>query len=250
MADLHLRVLACPERYEDMAASERGRRCERCEREVIDTSGLDRSQLDALVREVPEAPEAPNWGACARFETRGGQLRLAAGLAVGVSLSVAGCAPLSSQSMTASVSQSVSVSEASVVARDGDLRIQGVVRDADTDEPIENAIVVIQSTALPTQQERMTNAKGLFVFPELPSGNYTVQALSGQANVSRVVELVDHDVRVNFNLEEDNCCLVGIIVQEADAVPMSADSSMGFVFDVDGYREGDRRHPVEPPRRK
>lgn len=251
MTELHLRVLACPERFEDMAPSERGRVCERCSREVVEFAKLDAEQLEAQLRDAPEH------GLCGRLTGKGGQLRLATGLAVGISFAIAGCVvqpgTRSPEAYPPSIEHvevresAVHVHESARPQRDGSITISGHIRDSTTGEPIENAIVVIQSKTLPEQRERMTNARGVFAFTELPPGNYTVQALAGDANVARQVELNNHDARVNFELDRYADCCTGVVIVHNTPVPLSADSSMRFVFDRDRYHQGERAHPVDTP---
>ena len=83
--------------------------------------------------------------------------------------------------------------------------INGVVKNSSNDQPIENAILVLQCTCLPGQQERMTNARGIYSFQNLPSGNYTIQALAGKANVSKTTQLArGAKFRANFALNPEH----------------------------------------------
>src|SRR5690554_1400531 len=59
--------------------------------------------------------------------------------------------------------------------------ISGTVKNTTTNQPIENAVVLLQCTCLSGTQERMTNARGIYAFQDLPSGNYTIQVLAGEA---------------------------------------------------------------------
>ena len=49
--------------------------------------------------------------------------------------------------------------------------IQGVVKNSNNNQPIENAVVVLQCTCLSGEQQRMTNSRGVYSFGDLPSGN-------------------------------------------------------------------------------
>ncbi len=83
--------------------------------------------------------------------------------------------------------------------------ISGVVRHADTEERLSNAIVILQCTCLMGNREATTNPNGLYVFNELPPGRYTVQVLSGQADVSKMVSLRGGTrTRVDFSLNPKN----------------------------------------------
>ena len=245
MTELHLRVLACSERYEDMAPSDRGRMCERCSREVVELARLDAAQLEAQLRDAPEH------GLCARLTGKRGQLRLATGLAAGITFAVAGCVvqpatPEHPEAQISSHESTAQVRKGRVERRGDGMTVRGHIHDSTTGEPIENAVVVLQSEALPEQQERMTSARGVFAFTELPPGNYTVQALAGTANVARQLKLEHNDARVNFELQPNHHC-TGILLVEHTPVPLSAESSMRFVFDRDSYRHGERAHPVDTP---
>lgn len=76
----------------------------------------------------------------------------------------------------------------SVASPQGGHQIAGVVSDKEG-EPIESALVVLQCECLRGTLERTTNARGIYVFRDLPNGVYTIQVLSGHANVSKTVEL-------------------------------------------------------------
>lgn len=71
-------------------------------------------------------------------------------------------------------------------------RLVGVVRNTDQ-EPVEGALVVAQCTCLAAMREIVTNERGVYVFRDLPPGEYTVQVLYGRADVSRVVRLGPRD---------------------------------------------------------
>ncbi len=104
--------------------------------------------------------------------------------------------------------------------------ISGVVKNSKSGEAIENAIVVLQCACLAGQQERMTNARGIYSFTDLPQGNYTIQVLAGKANVSKITQLPrGAKFRANFNLnpEQDKTT---IIVVESSPVANNAASSM------------------------
>ena len=109
--------------------------------------------------------------------------------------------------------------------------ISGVVTDSTNGEPIENAIVVIQCACLSQQQERMTNARGIYSFNDLPSGNYTVQVLAGKANVSKITQLPrGAKFRANFKLNPNQDQVVEIVV-EAAPVNQSTETSMTIGMD-------------------
>ena len=94
--------------------------------------------------------------------------------------------------------------------------INGVVKNSTNNEPIENAIVVLQCTCLSGQQERMTNSRGIYSFTDLPSGNYTIQVLAGKANVSKITQLPrGAKFRANFSLNPNQDQVIEIVVEAA-----------------------------------
>ncbi|HLT36892.1 MAG TPA: carboxypeptidase regulatory-like domain-containing protein, partial [Enhygromyxa sp.] len=104
--------------------------------------------------------------------------------------------------------------------------ISGTVKNSNTDQPIENAIVILQCTCLGGQQERMTNARGIYSFQDLPSGNYTIQVLAGKANVSKITQLPrGAKFRANFALNPEQDQVIELVV-EAAPVASNAAASM------------------------
>jgi hypothetical protein len=67
--------------------------------------------------------------------------------------------------------------------------VDGIVRDSNTGKGIVNALVVLQCTCLEANRERLTNERGIYSFVDLPPGDYTVQALWGKNDVSKVFAL-------------------------------------------------------------
>ena len=129
--------------------------------------------------------------------------------------------------------------------------INGVVKNSQTGEPIEGAIVVLQCTCLASQQERNTNARGIYSFTDLPSGQYTVQVLSGKANVSKLTQLPrGAKFRANFSLNpqqdqeitvvvesapvrSDTAASLTVGMEEAKQLPVGGDTSRDFTAVVD-----------------
>jgi len=66
-------------------------------------------------------------------------------------------------------------------------QIQGTVIDERVDQEASNALIILQSPALPQTRETQTNAQGRYLFGDLPEGTYTVQVLYGPADVSKIV---------------------------------------------------------------
>ena len=109
--------------------------------------------------------------------------------------------------------------------------VSGVVTDITTSEPIEGAIVVLSCSCLEQQLERITNARGVYSFTELPSGNYTVQVLAGKANISKISQLPrGAKFRANFRVNPNQDTLETIVV-EASPVNQSTETSMHIGMD-------------------
>ena len=104
--------------------------------------------------------------------------------------------------------------------------ISGVVKNTNTDEAIENAVVILQCNCLSERQERMTNARGIYSFQDLPSGTYTIQVLAGKADVSKMTQLPrGAKVRANFAMNPDQDKAI-VIVVEASPVPTTTAATM------------------------
>lgn len=73
--------------------------------------------------------------------------------------------------------------------------ITGTVSAGEERESIAGALVVIQCSCIHTAREATTNDHGRYVFEDLPLGTYTIQVLSGQADVAKVVT-IRHGTRV------------------------------------------------------
>ena len=224
---LRLRVLACDEAWSEMSPNAGGRHCERCALDVVDTRGLGQGELDALVE------RARSERVCARFERRGSKLMLAAGLAVGVTLAASGCVSSTATSGASLADVWFEQHRAEQLDQAQGFAIGGVVVNM-KGEPIESAVVVLQSTALDGTLERLTNAHGLYSFAELEPGNYTLQVLAGTGQASRIIDLGGEMsvFRADFRLDpdQDSVIMLGMVV-ESSPIEMSAESSMHFVFD-------------------
>ncbi|NJK33422.1 MAG: carboxypeptidase-like regulatory domain-containing protein [Deltaproteobacteria bacterium] len=101
--------------------------------------------------------------------------------------------------------------------------INGVVKNSTNGEPIENALVVLQCSCLGEQQERYTNGRGIYSFTDLPAGNYTIQVLSGKADISKVTELPrGAKFRANFSINPSQDQVIEIVV---DATPVPSNNT-------------------------
>ncbi len=83
--------------------------------------------------------------------------------------------------------------------------IQGVVKHAESKEPIAGALVILQCSCLQGTRETQTNKLGIYAFRDLPPGEYTIQVLTGQADVSKVTTLPRNaKFRANFTVNPRN----------------------------------------------
>lgn len=86
---------------------------------------------------------------------------------------------------------------------DTEARIAGLVRSPES-LPIANAVVILQSDALTSQQERITDEHGFYKFVDLPAGTYTIQVLAGTAHSGKIA-VVPESARfvVNFRIDPE-----------------------------------------------
>jgi hypothetical protein len=118
-------------------------------------------------------------------------------------------------------------------------RIQGVVKDKDG-KPIAEAQVMIQCNCFEGERTVETNARGIFVFRNLPAGEYTVQAFGGNQTGSSQFSLTPSATRqVDFELDDSGIVRV-IPVEKIMARPGQSDSENEFeTEDVRGIQAGD-----------
>ena len=121
--------------------------------------------------------------------------------------------------------------------------ISGHVVDQDTREPLANALVVLQSTALQGTRETQTNDKGLYAFRDLPPGTYTIQVLYRQADISKVTTLpTGAKFRANFSLDPDRdgivCRLPGVRYRPLDESLLSVDDDEARLRGLPRTRRG------------
>ncbi len=87
--------------------------------------------------------------------------------------------------------------------------VRGIVRDSQSGEALEGALVILQCDCLAGQREVQTDANGVYNFRRLPAGEYTVQVLYGQAIVNRSHALAPATgVRLDFRLRADQKFIV------------------------------------------
>ncbi|MEM9456417.1 MAG: DUF4349 domain-containing protein [Myxococcota bacterium] len=108
--------------------------------------------------------------------------------------------------------------------------ISGVVTHSKTKERIADALVVLQCSCLQGTKETQTNSNGLYAFRDLPPGTYTIQVLSGQADVSKIATLpLNSKFRANFSVDPDNEFRRMVQVK---AQPVEMTTSTGLHMDV------------------
>ena len=104
--------------------------------------------------------------------------------------------------------------------------ISGVVTHSKTKERVADALVILQCSCLQGTRETQTNSNGLYAFRDLPPGTYTIQVLSGQADVSKVTTLpLGSKFRANFSIDPDNE-FRSMVRVKAQAVEMTTSSGL------------------------
>lgn len=136
---------------------------------------------------------------------------------------------LASAIFMATLGSTLAVAPTPALALESSGTISGVVTHRATKERIADALVILQCSCLQETRETQTNANGLYAFGDLPPGTYTVQVLSGQADVSKVATLPDGAaLRANFNVNPDEE-FKRMIQVKAQAVQMRS----GTAFSMD-----------------
>lgn len=186
-----------------MRADGDGRFCERCSLRVTDVGSLDADGLERLL--------ADGGRVCARFELERGHPRTKLGLAAGfVVAALSGCAT----PQAASEAEYAAFVAAELEEDGSGGMISGVVRNT-TGAPLANALVILQSTALAAPYESFTNERGLYVFKQLPPGNYTIQVLYAKVDISKIAHLPeDAKFRANFSIDPEKGCMLGMVVEQ------------------------------------
>lgn len=131
-------------------------------------------------------------------------------------------------------------------AERGTATLTGFVRDATTGEPIEGALVVVQSTALQGEESFTTDARGTYRLPNLPAGTYTLQvfAQNYESNLRKGLELrADSRIRIDAKLRTaDDAEAVREVVVPAPIIDIGS-TSIGQSVDS----EFARRVPIAQP---
>ena len=200
-----------------MRSDGEGRFCDRCSLRVTDVASLDGD--DGLAHLLAEADGKR---VCARFELERGQPRTKLGLAAGfVVVALTGCA---TPSRTTEAAHAVVIAPELEDDGSGGV-IFGVVKNT-AGAPLANAVVILQSVALASEYEVFTSERGLYVFKDLPPGNYTIQVLYAKANVSTITTLQEGTkFRANFSVDPDTDMLLGMLVEQSLLDTTSASST-------------------------
>lgn len=102
----------------------------------------------------------------------------------------------------------------------GEGRISGQLIDTRKGEPLARGLILATCPCLEEKLELMNDEQGRFAFEGLPPGSYTVQALHGQSQETRTVELLPgEDAWVGIaadSQQTEHFCL------EVDTQPRSA----------------------------
>ena len=104
--------------------------------------------------------------------------------------------------------------------------IRGIVSDAETGEPVSDAIIIVQCNCLESPRETRPNAAGVYALYDLPPGRYTVQVLAGKQSTSKVVTLErEQSTNMNFSVTPSK---PEVIEVEVDAAPVQQDTASGI----------------------
>ncbi|MEM9453267.1 MAG: TonB-dependent receptor, partial [Myxococcota bacterium] len=112
--------------------------------------------------------------------------------------------------------------------------ISGVITNKKTKERLAEALVILQCSCLQGTRETQTNSNGLYAFRDLPPGTYTIQVLSGQADVSKITTLpAGAKFRANFTIDPNNEFTVRVRVK---AQPVEQKTSVGRTVSMEEFR--------------
>lgn len=85
----------------------------------------------------------------------------------------------------------------------GDIR--GVAADYTTSKRLSGVVVILDCSCLSEVRETETDADGIYLFSDLPPGDYRIQALYRQDDVNRLHTLKPGTrARVNFTLRDES----------------------------------------------
>jgi hypothetical protein len=168
---------------------------------------------------------------CVQVRVRGDRIQMAGNVIAGLSLVVLpACARQGSNWSLVEPNQAVTVP---ICEENLDPGCEGVPSEIaglishTSGDPLENALVVLQTNELPSALETYSDENGVYRFPTLPSGAHTVQVLIGHAKVSRVVDLPAHArMRLDFRVNPGDELFRGMIVEPS---PVSTSPSSTLI---------------------
>lgn len=80
-------------------------------------------------------------------------------------------------------------------------RIEGVVKDSETQQALESARLILVCDCLAAGRETVTDERGAYSFSELPSGPYELQVRAGRSAITKVFDLpAETRMRANFTV--------------------------------------------------
>lgn len=112
--------------------------------------------------------------------------------------------------------------------------VSGVVTRESDGGALGDALVILQCNCLQGPRETTTNADGLYAFSSLPPGTYTIQVLSGEANVSKVFALPRAaKFRANFKIDPKDSLIRTLTIKP---VIKAGTTATVTDFSVDDFR--------------
>ncbi len=118
---------------------------------------------------------------------------------------------------------------------DENTAIAGAVTHERTGERVADAVVLLQCACLPSTRETRTNGEGLYAFRNLPAGVYTIQVLTGQAEVTKIVDLPrGTSYRAGFVVDPNDSFRRRIVVEER---AIRADTTTSTTLDVSRMKD-------------
>jgi hypothetical protein len=128
-----------------------------------------------------------------------------------------------------------------VAEANNDAVLIGIIRNLETQEPLEGAIVIVTGDKLQGERSMMTDASGAYRIPDLPPGIYEVTVVYGQAKRKQKVELrAGNTSRLDFRMRPaEDVSVLEVMTPPVD----TTSSSQGLAIDS----EMARRVPIVTP---
>jgi len=109
--------------------------------------------------------------------------------------------------------------------------IAGIVRDSSDDQPIDQALVVLECVCLGAPLETLTNARGIYTFSGLSPGRYSITVFAGRAQETKIVALGGASkLRGNFAINPGSATITTIVVE---ATPVVSHASTMMTVDME-----------------